>query len=298
MNMETKDRIKELLEIGATQRQVAKKLNLSEATISYYVKKYQKEWSLSSIRSSSKFFSKSTLIPDIGYQASNQAPLAMRLHRHHRAYELAQANTLLEPIKTVKLNNNIQQFSKVFGITIRLTTSHMIIEGLELYAPLRAIAPELANEADRICNALAVWAELDNGLKLVKNANNDLIARTSIVEIEINEHDMATQIKEKGIIPLYWNRITGKVEVWTDKSGNLDNIEANVVLYLEKLRAFTQDIVEDRWSVKNQLEFNSQIMATLAYQNKFFEKHNKLIEDVDKLVNKMNKELSQRKLFE
>lgn len=193
---------------------------------------------------------------------------SQRLHRHYREYTLLGAEELQGSVP-LPLNNNQQQLARVLGATARRTTKHLIIEGLQLFAQLGVIVPQLAQEADRLADAIAEVVAVEHGLKLQRNANGGLFGITKLTEIEIQRHSMAEQVKEKGIIPLYWATYTDKegqqheeVALWTDKSFGLDNVEGILKYgqYIDKFRQFTKDFMEGRWDYKEEHEL---LLATV-----------------------------------
>lgn len=284
-----KERVLELIKEEKYAAQIARQLGISKARVSQIIKELIAEGKLSAQDQITVF--KEYSVPfgvkselSFGVKSLNSSsddklnsahitqdkPLTsskpkLRLHRQYRTYELAQA---IDPssksgIGSINyINNTSQALGEKYNVTIRFTTQHLCIEGFELYGDLAQPAPELRLEALSISRAIALQVELESLVKLKRDETGNLVESGDLVEVEIQNHSMAQPIDQKGIIPLYWNKETGKVEVWTDKSYGLDNLESNRIFYIEKLRLFTKDILDNNaWEQMkaNQLALSSTV---------------------------------------
>lgn len=225
---------------------------------------------------------KATSHPHIDNQHSSQPSISLRLHRFERKYPIASVQAKLEGSTELRLNNNVQYLARQYGATIRLTTRHLIVEGISLRSPLSKPAPELLLYAEKIADSIAGAMARDNSIQLKWQPS------TTIYEIAITDHPEAleaSKLAPESYVPLYWNPETQKVEVWTDMSLASGEMESNHAQKLEKLRENAKYIVEGIWSAKEQLALNQSLMDE---QVRFFTKHNKLIDDIDRLIKKLN----------
>ena len=324
----TPEKILELLEDGKYAAQIAKILGISKAAVSQHIKKlglkqdlgiktvfkiYQLNSKLNSALNSSQKLNSSPedkhLTPRIGYDpavqhltpASNPIPppaLRQRLHRLFRTYKLdihafikAQPECEPEP-KQLKLRNNQQLIFQIDGISCRITTQSLIVEGLGLMANIGFPAPELQQEAERYADYIASRAEQIHAIRLQRTPTNEFYGETKLIEIEIGSHPSAEPITQKGIIWLYQDG--NKMGVWTDKSLGLDNLESNKAAYLEKLRHFTTSIIKDDWNIDKQLQFNQQSVQIIQGIHEELKVHRKAYMDLSNMAANVNKALKQR----
>lgn len=178
----TRQAILDLLSTGQlNQRKIAKSLGKTEATISYHIKRLIKEGKVSGTRSTSKFLNISSKFPSnldttplsksriTNEQAqANTTSQAIRQSIHHinRYYEIEGQASLGSQARELRLRNNMQYFADWHGLTLRLTTRSMAIEGLEILAPLAMRSPELLAQAEERLDGLAEQAARENGIRI------------------------------------------------------------------------------------------------------------------------------------
>jgi len=253
---------------------IAKKLGISQGYLSKGL-----IWFRNKTRNKIKNIPKS---PSRHHRIGSSLRNKLNLHRLYRTYELPshQAMLLDSSKPKVALKHTKQEILTYKGVTIRLTSKHLIVEGIQLISSLSQIAPELLQHAEFLADGVAS-AFADERFKAHLNAG-----KTKLVEIAITKHSMAEQARKdrQGVVPLYWNKDTKKVEVWTDWSLGPD-LESNREQHIERLRQLTKDIVEGRWTIHEQMAFNRGV-------NRFFAKHNALIDEITGLVKDLREERS------
>jgi hypothetical protein len=95
-----------------------------------------------------------------------------------RSYEIKEQNqNSLSNSKTIKLNNNNQQIVKYKGLTLRITTKHMMIEGFEAYSDLQVPMADVVARAEAYLDAIAEAAGHELGIGLVGDEVNDVMRR-------------------------------------------------------------------------------------------------------------------------
>jgi DNA-binding XRE family transcriptional regulator len=310
--MSTKDRIMKLLEEDSkrTQKDLAKDLGISEATISYHIEGLVKEGRLKAERTScrvfevvsklpskfeSKLLSKSRMVSDKPSQAQADASKRMYLHRMERTYPSSSMPDTSQT-RLLKLNNNEQHLGVFEGVSYRTTTKHIIIEGMQLYGPLSTPAPELQHLAELRCDAMIKCMERRGIAKTQHGLNDELLGSTSIVEIAITEHEAAKELMQhnKGKITLYADPATGKW-VCTDHTPNPAAIESNSADLIKPWQDFTKDLEEhDAWNVLKQAI--PQLATTVLEIKNELKVHQSAYRALEHMAKKLDKILSQRRL--
>ena len=269
----TRDKVLSLLAQRLTQKAIAKKLGISRSAVSKHLLKMERKGIIkgygktlnryyekvdNSLRSEVRAggikggvklpFDTPKETSQTSYRYATPSKLKLRLHRLQRTYALL-SHKPITGLKELDLNNNKQYLGKGF----RITTRHLEIEGLELYAeretPIAILEAIAVSLADNMAKSLAE----EYGLDIAPQGHTPPL----LTEIELTEHEMAERVEQRGIIELYKDKQGYKV--WMDKSLGLGGLESNKVAYIQKLTDMTNDIVDnDAWNLMkaNQLEMS------------------------------------------
>jgi methyl-accepting chemotaxis protein len=208
----------------------------------------------------------------------------LRIHRLYIKYPLYQAKQrVILNSKELALNNNSQTLLARYGIEARRTTKHLIIQGPQLISELAYPVQALIKQAIAFNNAIALQLERELSVELKRKQGN-LIYKDKLKEIGITQHSFSKTAKK--IIPLYWNKITGRVEVWADAS--FKELETNQEGIAPRLQEFTRDIVElNAWhEIKQDIHFVAQNARS----------HAELVQEVRDLIRELRNERKQRRL--
>jgi hypothetical protein len=316
---ELRAKVLELLKEGIWQAEIARRLNFSYSRICKIIEELEKAGTIKlDLYTSHKIYTVNPTVnpmpdtvnptvnpmpdtvnpmPDLSLMAREGydkvkpivAPkpdlVLQRAHRLYRPYKLERAlssaviHTYIQG-RLIHLKNNTQQCFTYKNVQCRLTTRKLIIEGFELLADIGMLTPDLVAFMEMQADGVAYAFEAETGLKLKRTQTNALDAQTKIIEIGLTNHEIAKRAG-KGYITFYIEPLTGKPALWTDTSFKLWELEGNKAAYVEKMRAFTKDIIEDRWNIRGQLGFNA---ASLQFQLS----HNAMIEEITKYFRKLN----------
>jgi len=194
--------------------------------------------------------------------SSTLAPLSLFLHRLAREVPLTTPNAPSSlrqgqlKLDTIRLNNNVQELDVYAGENYRITTQHIIVEGLQLWGEREQSAqgelqPIAEAYADRLLAAIARKRNLSIALK---------DAKTIQYEIEQVNNEAAQRVEGKGKIYLHHSP-----ELWTDKSFGLRGMESNDALVIDRLKKVTDPVVEGRWDAEKQLRINQQVIEQMSW---------------------------------
>jgi hypothetical protein len=288
IHMTTRSDVQDLLASGMKQKDIATKLNISEARVSQLKK------ALKSPLKIKPWFSPTSRIGYINNSTGEAKAEEARLylHRLHLSYPLLQ-QAEVEAGRTLQLRYTRQKLFQIDGISCRLTTKHFIVEGLQLYGGLTQPAPELRLKAELMGDGVALKAERDMGLKL------NLTQRESkLVEIAITKHQGAKGLMDrvKGKVILYEEPNTHKI-VWADRTPNPASIESDSDRLVVPWQKFSKGLEEKAWSITEQLKFNQTLMENQKSQLQWFKHHDQLTVELTRLVKALRSERAQRRLI-
>ena len=219
-----------------------------------------------------------TIVMEDTSKLQPKAKLQLRLHRLQRNFKLTSPldTSKLAPLKQVQIDNMTYWHSAFAGTSFKITNNILEIEGIEIWSDRRTPVAMTEGLAYFLAENMARAIAKQYGLSI------DYASASSpkgLMEVELTEHEMAERVKKKGKIPLHWDENLN-ADVWMDKSFGLGGLESNVVAYIQRLTDFTNYIVEEKWSVKEQLEFNKQTQDFQRQEQQFFTSHNEMIKEI------------------
>lgn len=282
------EQVLELIGEGYTQRQIAMKLQISEAAVSKICKKLERLNLIRvKVKSSVKSFVKVKLSSvKFTHDLASVAPLGMtqplaklqlHAHRFQKNYKL-----LAKPAQA-SMEDLREEGGIHYGQGFRITKNILELEGLEVWSdynvPISILLATLNTQSDNIACAISKQYGLDIG---------EAATPPKLTEIELTEHALAEQVDEKGKIPLHYDADM-KPDVWMDKSFGLGGLESNTSTYIQRLTNMTRDIVEHNgWEeLKGDL---AQAARLLNYYAKNMESHAKLVKQAGSLIKELRQE--------
>lgn len=258
----TRDKILALLKEGKYASQIAKILGISKSAVSQHIKKLN--LTPAKLHTVYKAYELNDKLNSAPIPSPTSTKLNLRLHRLQRNYKLlAKPDTSsLTGLAKISINHSDQYIGKGF----RITNNLLELEGIQLTSTRNTPAAILEGVAITLADNLARTLAAQYGLVIDMQGASP----PKLMEIELTAHDMAERVEEKGIILLYHK---DGYKVWMDHSFGLGSLESNKVAYIQKLTDFTNDIVEDRWGIRQQLELNQQIIGELDFFAKNIHTH-------------------------
>jgi hypothetical protein len=261
-------------------------------------------------------------------QRMHSIKLIARLYRTSYDRWEAIAQTLRIEYTVVRNVSPKQYMVEWNGVKIKLTRHKLIAFAKEITAPIEIRASELESKAIRD-NMQQIEGFLDKtNLRCQRDLNGALIIRIKPWEIAFTKNELARRLTQKGgFIALAFNRHTGKATLWADRSFTTE-LEAGEEDMHEKMREWGQAIqdgiikpYEDELATRRQLQQVATAINALAqsqadfaaettklgsaalttqnqlnYYSKQIEAHARAIVKLNKVLDKLDKVLSQRKL--
>jgi hypothetical protein len=251
--------------------------------LAYYYRKGKEARKIKQIKHKAREPSRVGYIKQIPIQAKR-----LFLHRLWVSYPLL-ASTDAKPGEQLQLRYTRQQLFQTDGISCRLTTKHLIVEGIQLWGSIAIPAPELRSYAEELADRVAEQAGKEYALKL-----NLAQRKSKLVEIAITSHEGARGLtdRRKGKIVLYQEPVSKKV-VWADRTPNPASLESDSDKLIKPWQDLTKAMEEGRWSADSQLALNQSFMEE---QHKFFKTHNDLMLQITRMLKRLDSEQRQRRL--
>lgn len=234
--MSNRDKAEKLYMQGEIQKKIALQLHISAPRVSQLLKPLKLRLKIKGRQSSESSYR----IHQINI-AKPQARLY--LHRLYLSYPLLQQpqEQVGEPLQ---LSYNKQRLFKIDRISCRLTSKHLIVEGIQLWGALGTPAPELRRYAEEQGDRIAQEAAAKHSLQV-----NVAQRASKLVEVAITQHGGAKELtnRRKGKIILYQDPTTKKM-LYADRTPNPASLESDSDNLLEPWRKFSRDLEEhDAW---------------------------------------------------
>ena len=231
-------------------------------------------------------------------QADSNSTDRIYCHRLKRTYDLT-AQATLSGARMLHLHNNDQQLSTYEGVSYRLTTRKLVLDGIECYDDLETMAPDVQRRAERKADSIALHIVEEQALSVQRGANGEVLGHTSIIEIALTRIEATKRLTER--LPgrlIFYTAPNGK-EVWTDRTPITGTVETDDATLLPAWQHFAKPLEEGKWSIQGQLELNQGIITDQKSQLQWFKHHDQLTVALTKQtaeLTKLVRKLNQRRL--